>query len=246
MQQGFTVDAEVNHCDLVAIKRKTIKSRAIKRAATKTDKQKDELIVVELKLSPNIKLLIQATDRQRLTNEVYVAVPEPARVNKHWRGIERVIKRLGLGLILVRQSPLGRSARTTIVPSYSGDIDSKARASLLAELSGRSMSYKMVSDAGHNLAYKSVHKSTGKIKPVTAYKEIAITIASILHHLGPQQVCSIKKICGDKTQGILANNHYGWFERVKRGTYTLTDEGQVSLREFPDLQARALNLLSEA
>ena len=226
MQQGFAVDVEVNHCDLVAIK-------------TEADPQEDEVVVVELKLSPNIKLLIQATDRQQLTTKVYVAVPEPARVNKHWRGIERVLKQLGLGLILVRQSPVGTSAQTTIMPTYSGKIDRKARAALLAEWSGRSRR--------SDWAQEQLHQSSAsRIKPVTAYKEIAITIASILHHLGPQPVSFIKTICGEKTQGILANNHYGWFARIKRGTYGLTETGQVSLREYPELQARGLSVLAES
>ena len=226
MQQGFAVDAEVNHCDLVAIK-------------TETDPQEDEVVVVELKLSPNIKLLIQATARQQFTNKVYVAVPEPARVNKHWRGIERVIKQLGLGLILVRQSPVGTSAHTTIMPTYTGKINRQARAALLTEWSGRSRH----NDCDHKSLQQS---SASRIKPVTAYKEIAITIASILHHLGPQPVSFIKTICGAKTPGILANNHYGWFVRIKRGTYGLTETGQVSLREYPELHARALSLLSES
>src|SRR5699024_1871114 len=48
--QGYQVQAEVNHCDVVAHKG-------------------DSLIIVELKLNVNTTLLIQAAKRQRLTRD---------------------------------------------------------------------------------------------------------------------------------------------------------------------------------
>jgi len=56
---GYKVRAEVKNCDITATK-------------------DDELIIIELKLSVNIQLLIQATDRQRITDSVYVAIPRTA------------------------------------------------------------------------------------------------------------------------------------------------------------------------
>jgi len=58
--QGFLVRGEVLHCDLVAQKG-------------------DDLVVVELKLKPSLKLLYQATDRLQLTDEVYIALPAPTK-----------------------------------------------------------------------------------------------------------------------------------------------------------------------
>jgi len=57
-KQGYIVHAEVNDCDIVAIK-------------------EEELIIIELKTSLTIDLLIQATKRQRLTKNVYIAIPKP-------------------------------------------------------------------------------------------------------------------------------------------------------------------------
>jgi hypothetical protein len=43
---------------------------------------------------------------------------------------------------------------------------------------------------------------------------------------------------GPKTQSILYNDVYGWFERVGHGLYALRPEGRAALREHPDLVAR--------
>ena len=61
--QGFLVRGEVLHCDLVAQKG-------------------DDLVVVELKLKPSLKLLYQATDRLQLTDEVYIALHAPTKKRK--------------------------------------------------------------------------------------------------------------------------------------------------------------------
>ena len=80
---GYKVRAEVRNCDITATKG-------------------DELIIVELKLSANLQLFIQATNRQYITDSVYVAIPKPTqRSKKHWKGILHILRRLELGLIFV-------------------------------------------------------------------------------------------------------------------------------------------------
>ena len=83
--QGYKVNAEVKQCDV---------------AATRDG----ELIVVELKKRFNATLLIQAVDRQQAADAVYIALPYPRRiVNKtHWHGMYRLLKRLEIGLMLIR------------------------------------------------------------------------------------------------------------------------------------------------
>ena len=82
--QGYRVDAEVKNVDIAATKR-------------------DELIAIEMKTHFNATLLIQAADRQQIADAVYIALPHPAdfRRNRNWRGMCRLLKRLGIGLILV-------------------------------------------------------------------------------------------------------------------------------------------------
>ena len=53
--QGYKVQGEVKECDLVAIKG-------------------DDIVIVELKKTFNVKLLYQATRRLTITNKVYGAV----------------------------------------------------------------------------------------------------------------------------------------------------------------------------
>lgn len=75
VKEGYEVYGEVNHCDVAAVK-------------------ESELVIIELKLSLTIDLLIQATKRQRLTNQVYVAIPKPkyslrsknGRISAIWSG----------------------------------------------------------------------------------------------------------------------------------------------------------------
>ncbi|MFP5111639.1 DUF2161 family putative PD-(D/E)XK-type phosphodiesterase [Bacillaceae bacterium C204] len=48
---------------------------------------------------------------------------------------------------------------------------------------------------------------------------------------------------GDKTSAILIKNDYGWFERIKRGTYVITEKGGEEKNGYPDLLIFYLNSL---
>jgi hypothetical protein len=80
--QGYTVKAEIGACDVMAV-----------RGA-------DVPVIVELKTGFTLALLYQAIDRQKVTDLVYVCVPEPKK------GIGRddvvLCRRLGLGLLVVK------------------------------------------------------------------------------------------------------------------------------------------------
>ena len=39
----------------------------------------------------------------------------------------------------------------------------------------------------------------------------------------------------DKTQSILYDDVYGWFERIDRGVYALGEDGRAALAEFADV-----------
>ena len=59
--------------------------------------------MVELKRGFTLELIYQALDRQRVADGVYVAVPLPRRgyMAPHIRDMERLCRRLELGLIFV-------------------------------------------------------------------------------------------------------------------------------------------------
>ncbi len=210
LKEGYEVYGEVNDCDIAAVKG-------------------DELIVIELKLTLNVDLLVQATKRQRLTDAVYIAIPRPKYNlrSKRWTDICHLVKRLELGLILVSTVGKGKKADVLFHPTAFDRAKSKRqnkrkREILVKEINGRSADY-------------NVGGST-RTKIMTAYKENCIQIASYLEKYGPSSPKILReKGTGDKTSSILTKNYYRWFERVKRGTYSITDKGKRDLAEYPEL-----------
>lgn len=215
-KQGYDVYGEVNDCDVVAIK-------------------KEELIIVELKLSLNIDLLIQATNRQRLTDQVFIAVPKPKykRNSKKWHDVCHLIKRLELGLMVVTFLKSGPKLEVVFPPgpfNRQNSIQSykRKRQKLFEEIKGR-----RVND---NIGGSS------QTKIMTAYKENCIHIADCLERYGPLSPKSLRQMgTGDKTLAILSNNYYGWFQRVERGIYQISALGKKELKEYPQV----IKILSE-
>jgi hypothetical protein len=115
---GYTVRAEVRHCDVVAVR-------------------DGELVAIELKTALGLELLMQAARRQRYADSVYVAVPRPAK-RKRWRDTLHLLRRLELGLILVADS--GVQIALHPVP-YRRQRRSGERRAVLTELAGRSGDY---------------------------------------------------------------------------------------------------------
>lgn len=78
--------------------------------------------------------------------------------------------------------------------------------------------------------------SKGK-KLVTAYREASILIATSLQQYGPLSTKELRELGSDnkKTTSILNQNYYGWFERVKKGVYKLTEKGLEDLQQYPEL-----------
>lgn len=210
VREGYEVYGEVKDCDIVAVKG-------------------DELIVIELKLLLSVDLLIQAAKRLRLTDQVYVAIPKPKhRMNsKAWKDKCYLIRRLELGLILVSFSGRGTKAEIMFHPSPFTQRKSTGqsrvkRNALMKEINGRSADFNI---GGSN-----------RTKIMTAYKENCIQIACCLEKLGPLSPKALTQLeTGAKTSSILTKNYYGWFERIKRGTYVLSEKGRQEISEHPEL-----------
>ena len=203
---GYDVQAEVNHCDITA-------------------RKGGDLIVIEMKQRFNLEVVVQAADRLELTDSVYIAIPRreySGRVAK-WRKRIRLLRRLGLGLLLVAES--GRSPGVNIVTqpgSYQPQKRKKRKTALLEELSLRSGAY---NEGG-----------VCRRKIITAYRETAIRIAALLAEHGPQSPKGLRAMgCGPKTQSILYANHYKWFQRLERGVYGLTSLGENSLADYAEV-----------
>ena len=202
---GYKVRAEVKNCDVTATK-------------------DDELIIIELKLSANLQLFNQATDRQYITDSVYVAIPKSAqRSKKHWKGILHILRRLELGLIFVDvENPVNPIEIVFHPIEFQRRKFKHRKRAIIKEVENRSQNLNV---GGSN-----------KKKIITAYKENAIQIAVYLKEIGPTSAKKLREYnSGKKTLSILYNNFYGWFQRVDRGIYDITAKGKQELKNFPGL-----------
>jgi hypothetical protein len=70
---------------------------------------------------------------------------------------------------------------------------------------------------------------------MTAYRQQALACAAALA-AGPQRPRDLKATV-PAAPGILQRNVYGWFERIARGSYGLSEAGQAALRRWPPAAA---------
>jgi hypothetical protein len=204
-RRGYKVKAEVRGCDLVA-------------------RRGDEpLVVVELKLRFSLALVLQGIDRLALTERVYLAVPRsPARPRKA-RGlapdspdIRKLCRRVGLGLILVGS----RSVEILEEPVPYRPRMAKGRGLRLAN------------EFDRRIGDQNVGGAAG-VPVVTAYRQDALRCARALAPWEPMRIAAVRAAAGvPGAARILQRNVYGWFARVERGTYTLSEEGQRALTHF--------------
>ena len=204
--QGYEVNAEVKNCDITAVKG-------------------GELVIIEMKTHFNATLLIQAADRQRIADAVYIALPHPAdfRRQKNWRGMCHLLKRLEMGLILVHFLKSGPRVEISFHPLQQSERkNKKKRSTILREIHDRSAEYNIGGTGGESI--------------VTSYREAAIEIAYLLDTYGHHSPAELRKRgTGRRTQSILSNNFYGWFERVERGVYKLHSDGKKAIGNYPEI-----------
>ena len=198
--QGFLVQAEVNSVDIVAIK-------------------DDLVIIVEMKTQLNLKLIYQGCQRQKIGDNVYLAVP---RINNKKTFKERlhILRRLNLGLLIVDME--NENVEAIIDPiDFVFRKSKKKKQKLLAEMNQRVTNVNV--------------GGTSKSKLVTAYRENVIKIAYCLKD-GEKTIKEIKDITGIKNAtSYLQKNYYNWFYRVSRGVYALKEQGIKELDGYNEL-----------
>ena len=68
---------------------------------------------------------------------------------------------------------------------------------------------------------------------VTAYRQDALRCAAYLAENGASKGADVARGGGVKVAtSLMASNHYGWFQRLARGVYGLTDEGSAGLKHW--------------
>ena len=217
---GYTVQAEVKDCDIVAAK-------------------DGQLMAIELKLSLNLTVISQAVQRQRLLPEVWIAVPRPKRLpgRGKWRDLLHLLERLELGLFLVNPDLPGQPVETILLPrlvdrSQLVRRNKKRHDELREEFSGRIGSY---------------NTGGSKAARMTVYRQQALLAAALLKELGTGTAARLRQLGSCPiTWHILYDNHYGWFSSLGKGVYTLTPAGESALTKYPDLVQKMLVELKEA
>ena len=208
---GYEVKGEVRGCDLVA-------------------RRGDEpAVIVELKLRFNLALVLQGVDRLALSERVYVAVPRPSsRPGRSARGlvpdapsIRRLCRRLGLGLILVG---LDRVAVVEEPVPYRPRPAHQRAARLILEFERR--------QGDMNVGGQR------RTPIVTAYRQDALRCARALAANGPMTLAQLRAATGVADAApMLQRNVYGWFTRLRRGIYTVSDRGREGLGQFAETLA---------
>jgi hypothetical protein len=170
-------------------------------------------VVVELKRTFGLALVLQGVDRLALTDRVYLAVGQwPTQL----KNVRKLCRRLGLGLMVVAHE------RADIVFDplpYSPRKNRRKLGRLLGEHVRR------VGDPNRG-------GSTTRVTMMTAYRQQALRCAELLKH-GPMTLADMRAAADvPNAARILQDDHYGWFERVDRGTYVITPAGRRDLQRF--------------
>jgi hypothetical protein len=175
------------------------------------------VVIGELKLTFNLELLLQAVDRAGACDEVWLA----AKMSARGKGREsdaryrNLCRRLGFGMLAVTGSG---EVEVIVRPATAAPRrDPKKRSRLVAE---------------HNKRKGDPTLGGSTRSPImTAYRQQALACASAMA-LGPRRIRELKPEFPNAAN-ILRDNFYGWFDRVERGVYGLTDAGRAALKRWP-------------
>lgn len=206
--QGFDIRSEVRSCDLVA-------------------KKDDLLIVVEMKRHLSFDLLAQAVERQAYADAVYICVPKSPefKQDKKYRARLKVLRQLGLGLLIVSKTELGFFVEEALTPDQIKPVrpSAKKKQALEQEFRNRLLDLNIAGSRGVPL--------------VTAYREAALFVAFLISIHGPQTAKSLRNLGSHpkKTTAILNINYYAWFVKQPDLLFALTDAGIEALNTYKPL-----------
>ncbi len=176
----------------------------------------NELLVVEMKRQFNLKVVYQAMERRSLTDKVYIAVPRPKRYSdKNTRMMLKMLKELGIGLIAVgvEGAPI---AEFIAEPDKTKSINYRKKKRLVKEAEGRNMDI-------------NIGGSTQR-RIITAYTEASVLALCHMEIYDTLNTAQLKKLgYPDKVRNAFNTNAYGWFEKVGRATYAMSEKGVCAL-----------------
>ena len=204
--QGYEVKAEIGGCDVVG------------------RRGNESPVIVELKLAFNLALLLQGIDRLSLTDRVYLAVARPrgrrraSGVNVYRRDVRTLCRRLGLGLMTIDTATAAVEVVLDPLP-YRPRKRARRLGQLLGEHARRA--------GDPNLG------GVSRTPLVTAYRQEALRCALLIRDGGMQKLRALRETgLVPHAAKILQRDVYGWFRRVERSTYDLTDRAAQDLARF--------------
>ena len=203
--QGYLVKGEVQDCDVLAVR------------------GEEQPVIVELKLSFNLSVILQAVERLSLTDKVYIGVPRQcASLSRQRKHLVKLLRMLGVGLIVIDVEQVRVPVDVVLDPGDYRPRKSKPRRErLLGEFIQR------VGDP--NLGGAAKRKGV-----MTAYRQRALIIARFLQAQGATKAAIVAKTVEDpQARDILYRNVYGWFERSSRGVYELSPRGEQEIALWP-------------
>jgi hypothetical protein len=176
------------------------------------------LVIGELKATFTLELVLQAVERTAVADEVWLAVAASRR-GRGREGDARVRKLcrfLGFGLLAVTAA--GRIEVIVEPAAWKPRRDGRRRSAIVDEFRRR---------RGDPMA-----GGLTRLPQLTAYRQQALDIAASLS-AGPGRPRDLRDFAPDAAR-ILQDNVYGWFERLTRGVYGLTDGGRAALLAWKD------------
>jgi hypothetical protein len=202
--QGYEVKGEIGAADVVGVR------------------GDEDPVVVELKTSFSLSLFHQAIERQAITDAVYIAVPRGSgrAAFKALGANKSLCRRLGLGLITVR-------LKDGLVEVHADPSPYKPRKSALKKARLLREFAKRTGDPNSGGATRQ--------GLMTAYRQDALRCARVLSQHGPTKAAAVARLSGvEKARMMMADNHYGWFEKVATGIYALCPKGAEALAQLGD------------
>ena len=176
-------------------------------------------VIVELKLGFSLSLYHQAIARLALSEHVYIAAPKPKgrTARRVLRDNRMMCRRLALGLITV--TPDGRAEVQCDPGPYAPRTSGARTARLLRAFDALRGDPNDGGATRHGL--------------VTAYRQDALACALHLAEAGHCKGAVVARASGvARATRIMADNHYGWFERVATGVYALTEAGRQGIADW--------------
>ncbi|WP_170331416.1 DUF2161 domain-containing phosphodiesterase [Ruegeria arenilitoris] len=179
----------------------------------------EDPVIVELKLRFSLALFHQAIARLKMTDQVYIAVCKPTgkTARRALRDNLALCRRLGLGLITVRQD--GRVEVQCDPGPYAPRKSNIRKARLLREFDRLQGDPNSGGATRHGI--------------VTAYRQDALKCAAHLADCGAAKGADVAKATGvAAATRLMRDNHYGWFDKVEKGVYALSETGAEGLKHW--------------